>query len=117
MSQTCTYCGDPAISICKRLHLEWIIVLPREIKSGDIWKQPEREPLFLISKVSKRPSEDCVYIETRQGPRFRIPTLTLPVIVKRRVPCGWPRCELHCGKCLLYAEAEQRRDKLLGVAI
>jgi len=107
---SCTFCGDPATELCKKLHLDWIIVLPREIKPGDVWRQPVEEKLYSIKTT--KVFQDGVVVQTKQGRKYYIAHLELPVLVRREVPCLWPRCDLHCGKCLMYETQEKRAEEL-----
>ena len=106
----CTYCGEPSIGLCEKLHLDWIIVLPTEIKPGDVWRNPVNEKLHAVK--SAKVFQDGIIMLTKQGKHFHIEHLELPVLVRRMVPCMWPRCDLHCGKCLMYESQEQRAEHL-----
>jgi hypothetical protein len=106
----CTFCGEPSIGLCEKLHLDWIIVLPRELKPGDVWKGPLCDKLYFIKTTEMQ--EDGLSITTKQGRKYFIVHLELPLLVRRMVPCMWPRCEFHCGKCLMYESQEQRAEHL-----
>jgi len=111
---TCTFCGEPATSACKKLHLEWIIVLPLQIKSKDVLRGVDGL-LYQVLKLKRSKRDDnAVQVVTGQRKTLVIAFLELPVLVKRYVVCGWPRCEFHCGKCMRYSEAEARREALLN---
>jgi hypothetical protein len=92
--------------------MEWIIVQLSDIQPGDLWRHPDHQGLlYLITKVFQR--SDSVILETGQARTFELRFLELPILVKRLVECGWPMCELHCGKCMRFAESETRRAELL----
>lgn len=106
----CSFCGDPAIRLCKRKHREWIIVDRRDIKAGDLLRREEK--IYRVAKV--RIGENFVKVQTLQGLKFEFWHPDLPELVKRVVACGWACCEFHCHKCMRFAESEARRDRLLG---
>lgn len=109
----CPVCGDPAESICKRKHLEWTIILPGQLKKGDVihhWDDKK----YAVLKV--RWKGEIASIETGQRKTLSIGFPSLPILVRREQACGWPCCELHCYKCMGYAEQEQRRAELLQSA-
>lgn len=108
----CTFCGEPTDLLCTKLHLDWIIVLPKEMQPGDVWRSPIDEKLHVVK--STKPFQDGIVMRTKSQ-HFYIGHLDLPVLVKRAVPCSWPRCEFHCGKCMMY-ESDARRVAL-GVEI
>ena len=112
--KTCTFCGDPATESCTRKHLEWIIVLPSEIAPGDIWRYPIDGRSYAVASIEFDPELDGWRLTTAQKKAFYVLYANLPNLVKRLVPCGWPRCDLHCGKCMMYRESEDRRE-LLGI--
>ncbi len=110
--QFCTFCGDRAVKLCKRTHRDWVIIEPHEIKTGDILTHHGR--LYTVTTCTNSIANDCAYLTTGQGTRFSIQVLTLPILVKRTVVCGYPCCEFHCHKCMRFAEMEAIRDKLMG---
>jgi len=126
----CTFCGDPATGLCERKHRQWTIVQPSEILAGDILMRPDGT-IYAVARVSLHKSTarhrphfpatqpdplDEYIIETKQKRRFLILYPNLPVLVKRDVICGWPRCELHCGKCIGLAHDESERERMLQSA-
>ena len=106
----CAVCGEPTVQLCKRKHLEWIIILPEELKKGDVLQHWDGK-IYAVTKTRWR--EEILTVETGQRKTLSIGWPTLPILVKRQVVCGWPCCELHCYKCMTFAEQEQRREKLL----
>src|SRR5882672_79057 len=112
IGNVCTFCGDPAVRLCKRKHRDWTIIEPHEIKLKDLMMRDWR--LYFITKRTVSIEKDCVYLTTAQGSSFSIQFLQLPVLVKRLVACGYPCCDFHCHKCMRFAEVEAIRDKLLG---
>jgi hypothetical protein len=115
----CTFCGDLSTGPCTRKHLEWIIVLPSEIKEKDIWKSPvDNRKTYVV--IDLKPILDEVdgiegyRVFTAQKRSFQIFYPELPVLVRRHVLCGWPRCEFHCGKCMLYRESDERQAMIRG---
>lgn len=110
---TCTFCGDPAVELCTRKHLEWIIVLPLEVKAKDIWRSPLDGKIYSVTEL-QQVDPDYFRLLTAQDKSFHIYHAQLPLLVRRSVPCGWPRCDLHCGKCMMYRESEERAE-LLGI--
>ena len=62
------------------------------------------------------PAMDEYIVETKQKKRFLILYPALPVLVKRDVVCGWPRCEFHCGKCMNLAQQDSDREEILRSA-
>jgi len=62
------------------------------------------------------PAMDEYIVETKQKKRFLILYPALPVLVKRDVVCGWPRCEFHCGKCMNLAQQDTEREEVLRSA-
>ena len=93
---------------------------PREIEKGDLLMRPDGAIYAVTSLKCKvvdgDPSCDEYIVGTAQKRRFLILYPTLPVLVKREVICGWPRCEVHCGKCMSLAEEEETRAQLLQSA-
>jgi hypothetical protein len=110
---TCTVCGDPAIGFCTRMHRQWTIIQPREIRPDGA--------MYAVSKAKTRvtdgdPGMDEYVVETKQKKRFLVLYPALPVLVKRDVVCGWPRCEFHCGKCMNLAQQDSDREEILRSA-
>jgi len=110
----CTFCGEESIGPCKRKRLETIIVLPSEMKAGDIWKRRTDGRAYPIVRVWWDPKMDGYRVLTSNKKRFHIFYPELPELVRRSVECGWPRCDLHCGKCMLYVESDERQAKIRG---
>jgi len=109
----CTFCGDPSIGPCTRKHLEWIIVLPSEIKPKDVFKSPLDGRGYVVLSISRGPDSESYLLQTaRRSIGILYPEL--PVLVRRQVQCYWPRCELHCGKCMLYRESDERQAIIRG---
>jgi hypothetical protein len=69
---------------------------------------------YAVTKTRWR--DDILMVETGQRKTLSIGFPSLPILVKREVICGWPCCELHCYKCMTYAEQEERRERLLQSA-
>ena len=119
-SGVCTVCGDPTVALCTRRHREIVVIQLSELQKGDLLLRPTSvvDPtggpwrMFLVTEVTDCP-DGSVQIETGQSHTLYMLYPELPILVKREVACNWARCELHCGKCLRYAEEEQRRDELL----
>ena len=114
MNETCTFCGDDSIGPCPRKHLETIIVLPSEIKPGDIWKRRTDAKSYPVAKIWYDPAIDGYRLLTTTKKKFHIFYPELPELVRRLVQCGYPRCDLHCGKCMLYVDADERQAKIRG---
>ena len=78
--------------------------------------------MYGVTKVVRKiardgdPRDDEFRVYTSQKRTFLLLYPELPVLVKRDIPCGWPRCELHCGKCINYREEEDRRAEMLQSA-
>ena len=68
------------------------------------------------SVLKVRFADDAFHVQTKQKTRFLIFYPELPILVKREIECGWPRCEFHCGKCMRYAEEDEQRAALLQSA-
>jgi len=109
--QSCEYCGDPIIGQCKTKHAEWIIVLPAEIRKSDTILRPLDGRMYQVLSVLPSPDPSAwddqefkFTIRTGQKVTFTIHCPELPVLVKRDIPCGWPRCDLHCVRCMRIAE-------------
>ena len=107
---TCSVCGEPALSTCPRIHREWTIIRPAELERDDILLRPDGTIYQVLSFVQ---NGDEFLVRTGQRKHFVILYAELPILVKRPIVCGWPRCELHCGKCFRYSEEEQNRERLL----
>jgi hypothetical protein len=107
----CSFCGDEATGICKRKHRDWTIISPSDLKPADILIRDGK--IYAVSKVRYDKRGDAFHVKTGQGRTFVICYPELPILVKRLVECGWPKCDLHCGKCMRYAESEERRERLL----
>jgi hypothetical protein len=110
--EVCEFCGDPIIEHCKVKHREWIIVLPREIEHGDLLMRPRDQKIYQVTSVRER--EEVFTVSTGQAEKIVLHFPNLPVLVKRDRACGWPRCELHCMKCMSYAAEEECRAELLN---
>lgn len=112
----CTVCGDPAIGFCKRKHREVIVIPLGEIKKGDLLLRPsvngKRYEMFAVEKIRPQRADGSIVIQTAQKLILML-FPELPILVKREVECGWPICDLHCGKCERYAEEERQRAELL----
>lgn len=108
--EVCAFCGDPIVESCTTKHREWIIVLPGELLRGDLLMRPRDQKIYQVVKVSER--DEMFTVSTGQKEKIILHFPALPVLVKRDVPCGWPRCELHCIKCMSYAAEEERRAEL-----
>src|ERR1700686_3695597 len=104
----CEYCGDPIVGQCKTKHREWIVVLPKEIRTGDAIRSPlDGKKIYHVSKISienEGTDDEAMLVSTVEKTRFPIYCPELPYIVKREVPCGWPPCDLHCVRCMRIAE-------------
>ena len=109
----CTFCGDPSIGPCTRKHLEWIIVLPSEVKPKDIYRNAVDGKTYVVARLDPMESDGFVLV-TAQKKKLNIFYPELPVLVRRWVLCGWPRCDLHCGKCMLYRESDERQAMIRG---
>jgi hypothetical protein len=117
MEEICEFCGDPATERCTRKHREWIIIRPFELKKGDVLLRPDSK-MYSVENVRRETNPrfsdpDTFIVGTGQRDRFVILYAELPILVKRETVCDWPTCGLHCTKCMRYAEAEERRDRLL----
>ena len=112
--ECCSVCLDPSVALCSRLHREVIVIRLADLKTGDLLLRPEGKlwHTFLVVRITKR-KDGTTTVATGQRKDFELLFPELPILVKREVRCNWPRCELHCGKCMRYAEEEQRRDELL----
>lgn len=104
----CSYCGDPIVGQCKTKYSEWIVVLPREILRGDRIRCPlDAKKIYHVSKIlitNERTDDEAVLVSTVEKRSCLIYCPDLPYIVKREVACGWPRCDLHCVRCMRIAE-------------
>jgi hypothetical protein len=101
------------------MHLEWIIVLPREIKPGDIWRRRSHGKIYGVQRVylvtPENGGESFYVVVTKQGREFQVRHAELPELVRCRVRCDWPICEFHCGKCMRYRASEERKEHLMGL--
>jgi hypothetical protein len=94
MTETCTFCGDESIGPCPRKRLETIIVLPSEIRPGDIWKRRTDARSYPVAKIwaVTDPWEGYRLLTTTKK-KFDIFHPDLPELVRRVVKCGYPRCD------------------------
>jgi hypothetical protein len=89
-------------------------VLPSEIKPGDIWRRRVDGKTYVVAKIWLDDSIEGYRLVTNLKKKFHIFYPERPELVRRSVPCGWPRCDLHCGKCMLYRESDERQAKIRG---
>lgn len=109
----CTFCGEPAIGPCSRKRPAWTIIQPGELQKDDLIMRHDGRTYSVLRVTEK---DDAFHVQTKQKTRFLIFYPELPILVKREIECGWPRCEFHCGKCMRHAEEEERRAELLQSA-
>ena len=114
MIVVCNYCGDLAVELCGRQRPEWIIALPSELKPHDLWRRPIDGTLYSVREVIRDSEEEFRIFTNQDGKTFFVWRAQLPLLVKRQVACGWPRCEFHCERCILNAELDEQRARLMG---
>lgn len=109
MGYRCTVCGEPSIDLCPCEHFDWTIVPLSEVVIGDLLVRPLDGLRYKVDQVTQLRTEspwteDIFEIVTAQHKSFTLIAGKLPVQVRRWTKCSWPRCQLHCGYCMKFAE-------------
>ena len=106
----CAVCGDPITGTCKAMYTDWIVVLPSEFQKADVFYATDKR-IYAVGTVIID-GDDSVLVKTNLLKDWRIFHLLLPLLVKRRIVCGAPVCELHCAACRQRSERERGKAEL-----
>ena len=107
----CRICGEAVVAKCGWLYPDWIVVLPAEIQNDDLFHGTDGR-LYSVKAWHLLITGywDGVEVSTKQGPIFQVFHLELPLLVRRRIPCGGLRCELHCADCAKRNEGKTEEE-------
>jgi hypothetical protein len=110
-SDECGICGDPIVGTCKATYPDWIVILPAELQKSDVFHSTDGR-IYAVASVSIDADADQVLVKTNLLKDWRIFHLLLPLLVKRRLVCGAPVCELHCAACADRSARERGKAEL-----